>query len=139
MFIRGEIYRRRDLHTLYGGQQQGGISTPSNHPVIFLFTSPRGKEYGYSDGWQADGTFLYTGEGQKGDMTFTRGNLAIRDHMRNGRTIHLFEKAHMGHVRYVCELMYVSHAIQTGQDIENKQRQIIVFTLRMISGKSGST
>lgn len=56
MFVKGEVYRRRDLHALYGGQQQGGISTPSIHPIIFLFTSPLGEEYGYSDGWQKDGT-----------------------------------------------------------------------------------
>jgi 5-methylcytosine-specific restriction protein A len=63
MFIKGNLYRRRDLHALYGGQQQGGISTPPAHPFIFLFTSPRGEEYGCIDGWQKDGvTFLYTGE-----------------------------------------------------------------------------
>src|SRR5690606_41262286 len=46
---RGNVYRRRHLHQLYGGQEQGGISTPSGHNMIFLFTSDRGREHGYQD------------------------------------------------------------------------------------------
>lgn len=35
--------------------------------------------------------FLYTGEGQMGDMAFVRGNRAIRDHAANGKDIVFFE------------------------------------------------
>jgi 5-methylcytosine-specific restriction protein A len=50
-FLERQTYnRRRDIHAVYGGQQQGGICTPSDHPVIFLFT------YGYGDGWTDDGS-----------------------------------------------------------------------------------
>ncbi len=31
--------RRDDIHANYGGQQQRGISTPAQHPVVFAFTS----------------------------------------------------------------------------------------------------
>ena len=31
MFVQGKLYVRRDLHRSYGGQRQGGISTPSQH------------------------------------------------------------------------------------------------------------
>ena len=38
-FVVGRTYnRRRDIHTKFEGQRQGGISTPAKHPVIFLFT-----------------------------------------------------------------------------------------------------
>ncbi len=37
MFKIGKIYRRADLHEQYGGQSQGGISTPRAHPFIMLF------------------------------------------------------------------------------------------------------
>ena len=34
----GQGYNRRnDLHENYGGQHQSGISTPSNHPLIYFF------------------------------------------------------------------------------------------------------
>lgn len=60
--------------------------------MIFLFTGETGDQYGYSDGPRADGTFAYTGEGQVRDMEFVRGNLAIRDHIRDGRDLLLFAK-----------------------------------------------
>ena len=42
MFEVGRIYNRRDdLHSPYGGQQQGGISTPTDQPFIMLFGMSR--------------------------------------------------------------------------------------------------
>ena len=39
MFVPGNVYnRRRDIHSVYSGQEQGGISTPAAHPLIFIFT-----------------------------------------------------------------------------------------------------
>jgi 5-methylcytosine-specific restriction enzyme A len=44
----GRAYRRHtELHGRYGGQQQGGISTPTGYPIIFLFTGASGEMYGY--------------------------------------------------------------------------------------------
>jgi hypothetical protein len=35
----GRTYnRRRDIHGKYGGQMQGGICTPKNHPLVMAFT-----------------------------------------------------------------------------------------------------
>jgi 5-methylcytosine-specific restriction protein A len=87
-FEPGGIYNRvRDIHDVYGGQRQGGISTPKTAPLIFLFMGETGDQYGYQDGPRDDGTFAYTGEGQVGDMEFVRGNRAIRDHIKNGRDL----------------------------------------------------
>jgi 5-methylcytosine-specific restriction enzyme A len=46
---------------------------------------------GYSDEWADEGIFLYTGEGQHGDMRFIGGNRAIRDHSKNGKALYVFE------------------------------------------------
>ena len=81
MFIVGRTYNRvKDLHLVYGGQRQGGMSTPSEHQLMFLFTGSSGETHGYRDEFRDDGTFWYTGEGQVGDMTFDRANRALRDH-----------------------------------------------------------
>ncbi len=129
MFEKGKIYNRReDLHRKYGGQMQGGISTPAQHDFIMLFTSTTGEQYGYRDGWTDEG-YLYTGEGQKGNMEFVRGNRAIRDHKENGKSLHLFEYASMGHVEYIGEMKYKTHKFQQGEDVNGDQRQIIVFVL----------
>ena len=103
MFEVGQRYRRRDLHARWGGQRQGGISTPRDHPLILLVTGASGNAYGYDDGWERDGVFRYFGEGQVGHMTFTRGNRAIRDHAADGRELHLFEDVRGGFLRYVGE------------------------------------
>ena len=34
----GREYKRRELHDFYGGQRQGGISTPQKYPYIFIIT-----------------------------------------------------------------------------------------------------
>src|SRR5580765_5060327 len=84
----GKIYHRRnDIHAVFGGQQQGGISTPATAPFIFIFTGDTGKQYGYQDDWSTDNVFLYTGEGQIGDMEFRGGNKAIRDHAADGKDL----------------------------------------------------
>ncbi len=51
LFIPGHMYRRRDLHAQYGGQRQGGISTPKRTRMIFLITGQSGLQHGYADQW----------------------------------------------------------------------------------------
>lgn|GEM_PF-2018883 len=88
-FTQAQIYKRSDIQDRFGGQRQGGISTPAKSPVILIFTSSQGEQYGYSVGWNS-GIFYYTGEGQVGDMEFKGGNKAIRDDSSDGKDIHLF-------------------------------------------------
>lgn len=130
MFTVGKEYKRKDqIHDVYGGQQQSGISTPSNHPMIFLFTSSSGEQHGYKDEYRSDGIFLYTGEGQIGDMTMTAGNKAIQDHAKNGKTIHVFEYTRSAHVRYVGTADYLEHHVEVRTDREGNDRKVIVFHL----------
>lgn len=128
-FTPGQVYRRVDLHKKLGGQQQGGISTPSRFPVILIFTGEQGTLYGYHDGFQDDGTFFYTGEGQIGDMQMLRGNWAIRNHHDTGKEIHLFEYVGRGMVQYVGEGYYIDHHTRVAPDRNNVPRQAIVFEL----------
>jgi len=127
----GRIYNRRaDIHGPFGGQWQGGISTSAQCPCIFLFSGPSGEQHGYRDGWNNDGVFLYTGEGQTGDMQFVRGNLAIRDHTANGRDLHLFESAGHGEgCRYLGQFNCVGWEHRRGPDTAGNDRQVVVFHL----------
>jgi 5-methylcytosine-specific restriction protein A len=132
--IVGQVYRRTSLHDYFSGQQQGGISTPTEHPVILIFTGASGEQYGYSDGFQPDGTFWYTGEGQIGDMTFRGGNRAIRDAGENGKTIHLFEEAQRSHVQYLGQATYLGYHTSRAPDKDGNDRQVIVFELALDDG-----
>lgn len=133
MFEVGKIYNRRiDIHGVYKGQQYGGISTPSKHPYVFIFTSEAGEEYGYSDGFSPDGTFRYTGEGQEGEMLMAKGNLAIRDHQRHNKEIFLFEAASQGMVRFVGRCNYITHHIEERPDKNGTQRNAFIFHLDIL-------
>ena len=131
-FEPGGVYNRvRHIHDVYGGQRQGGISTPKAAPLIFLFTGETGDQYGYSDGPRDDGTFAYTGEGQVGDMEFVRGNLAIRDHIRDGRDLLLFAKlTQPGSYRFVGKFACDDFEYATAPDRTGALRQVIIFLLR---------
>lgn len=104
-FIPGQIYNRReDIHKIYGGNWQGGICPSSRFPYIFIFTGKSGHQHGYKDGWDNPNVFSYTGEGQAGDMSFTKGNLALKDHIQNGKRVFLFESHSRGFVKFICEV-----------------------------------
>ena len=137
MFVPGQIYRRRALHEMYGGQQQGGISTPAKHRFVFLFTGQSGEPYGYKDGWQDNGVFYYTGEGQMGDMRLVAGNRAIHQHVEDRKDLHLFEQAQRAHVRYIGQFVCSGLHYQVTQTREGKERRAIVFELMPIEEFSG--
>lgn len=131
MFLKNYIYnRRRDIHDKYQGQRYGGISTPCNYPYIFLFSTPSGEKYGYKDGWTAEGIYLYTGEGQYGNMEFTKGNKAILEHKLYGKRLFLFEYVFTGHVRFIGEMEYHGYHYANTNDINGRMRRAIVFELK---------
>jgi 5-methylcytosine-specific restriction protein A len=124
----GRLYRRRTLHEEYGGQRQGGISTPSGRPYLLLFTGA-GEHYGYHDGWDKNGVFLYSGEGQSGDMTFRAGNKALRDHAGNGKDLLLFMQLGEGQVRYLGCFACSTWEYRDAKDRTGKTRKAVIFHL----------
>lgn len=131
----GALYSRRDqIHALLGGQRQGGISTPATSPFVILFTGEAGKQHGYHDFWDDNGVLHYYGEGQRGDMKFSGGNLAVREHLSNSRRLLLFQM--MGHgrpCRFLGEFQFL-HAYEQGgiPDTSGKLRKALVFMLQPI-------
>ncbi|MBL7912254.1 MAG: HNH endonuclease [Bacteroidia bacterium] len=106
-FIPNQIYNRRaDIHAAYGGNWQSGICPSSTYPYIFIFSGKSGHQHGYKDGWDNPNVFTYTGEGQAGDMKFTKGNLALRDHLQNGKRVFLFESEGRGFVKFISEVEF---------------------------------
>jgi 5-methylcytosine-specific restriction protein A len=126
----GKAYSRKYLVETFGGQLQSGIWTPKEFPVVFIFSGASGEAFGYKDGWTNDGIFEYTGEGQQGDMTFTAGNKAIRDHRQNGRDLFLFEDLGKGKgVRFAGLFECATVREAEGTDKSKQPRKIIVFDL----------
>lgn len=129
----GDTVRRRAIHDAYGGQRQGGISTPISIPDIIVITSQEsGSRHGYDayEGLQEDGSFAYTGEGQYGPQKFERGNAAIRDSAQDGRPLRLFTK-HGVMVTYVGEFTTgePAYRLETIPDSDGNPREGIIFNL----------
>lgn len=134
-----EVYKRKYLHDLYGGQEQGGISTPKEFPVIFIFTGETGETHGYKDGWSNNDHFSYTGEGQKGNMQFTKGNKDIRDHKENGKDILLFEyNKKLTGVKFAGLFECDSWNYAECKDTQENMRQGIIFNLFRVSSAQDS-
>ncbi|MDF4002995.1 HNH endonuclease signature motif containing protein [Luteibacter sp. PPL201] len=133
--VGAEYNRRRDIHAVFGGQQQGGISTPSRHPFIFLFTGEAGEKHGYHDEWAEDGFHMY-GEGQVGPMTYTGGNRALRDHLQKGYRVFLFQATGKSMpCVYRGEFAVARHYVKADvPDTEGDLRPAIIFVLARVAG-----
>lgn len=133
----GSIYERTKLHSRYGGSIQGGIAPSNDEPIVFLFMGGTGEEHGYRDEIRVDGTALYTGEGQVGDMEMARGNRVVRDHVEEGRELHLFRMGDEG-VRYIGQYMYAYHFFEELPDSQGDLRTAIRFKLEPIGEVTNS-
>jgi len=121
--------RQRDIHKVFGGQEQSGIVTPKGSPFIFLFAH-ESDQFGYIDGWKSEGIFSYTGEGQVGDMALVRGNKALHDHIATGHELLLFEATKTsGLYRYLGCFGCAGFEYGRGLDRNGLDRKTIVFHL----------
>jgi hypothetical protein len=112
---------------MYGGNRQGGIAPSAKVPYIFIFSGKSGSQYGYKDGWDNPNVFSYTGEGQVGDMRFVKGNLALREHIKNGKRVFLFEYERSGYVKFISELEFYDIGYFDTPDINKNERVGIKF------------
>ncbi|WP_440970915.1 HNH endonuclease [Peribacillus frigoritolerans] len=127
-FLVNQEYKRSDIHDRFGGNRQRGIAASKNYPLIFIFSGKSGENYGYDDGWQGGNTYFYTGEGQNGNQVFKEGNKALRDHVENGKDVHLFEKSEKsGMYTYQGQLICIGYHYFNGPDAQGLQRQMIRF------------
>ncbi|RYD63611.1 MAG: hypothetical protein EOP83_11760 [Verrucomicrobiaceae bacterium] len=134
----GALYNRlQEIHGRYGGQTQGGISTPAQNPFVILFTGEAGPQHGYLDHWEdedGENIFHYYGEGQEGDMQDTRGNLAIRQHLQNKKRLLVFQSMGKSQpYRFLGEFRFIYAYEQQGiKDTKGNLRKAIVFKLKPI-------
>jgi len=144
--VAGKIFKRKSVHDKYKGQRFGGISTSNSYPFVFLFSN--GFEFisanktitrdanGYCDRFQENNQcFYFSGEGQKGDQKFSKGNLAIKCHQIDRKKLFLFIRVEEGFVKLIGEVKYAGHTLTIGQDIDQKNRRVIEFELQLIPGR----
>jgi hypothetical protein len=132
----GNTIKRTELHNLFGGSRQGGISPSAQTPNVFIFSDrASGEQHGYIDDWKSDGCFHYTGEGQRGDQRMIGGNRAILECAQHSRTLRVFNGTG-GDVIYQgrfelpsTDPWYEADAPETGG---GPIRSVIVFRLKPV-------
>lgn len=135
-FVPGHKYFRWDLHNYFGGQHQGGISTPPQHSIIFLFSNTQERGFECISPGKAGPVYHYIGEGETGDMTLSRGNLSVVSHVRRKKDLHLFEEIGYGWVRYIGQMVCLGHEWWRGVDLLGRTRKVVVFKLAEIGALS---
>lgn len=135
MFLLGKEYKRSEIHDRFGGSRQSGISPCAEFPYIFIFSGKTGEQYGYHDEWLNDSVFHYTGEGKNGDMSFVRGNLALRDHFQNGKRVFLFKATRKAYVQFQAEVQLFDIDYFEGFDETGNLRVAIKFFFSRIGEK----
>jgi len=136
-FITNPEYIRKHLHDQFKGNRQSGISSSSAYPYIFIFTGKSGIAHGYEDRWINENTFEYTGEGQKGDMTFIKGNKALLNHKQDGKSVFLFEILGKGKIRFLAELQLNQEPmIALARNSSGINRKVIKFRFSKVGDSS---
>lgn len=131
-FVIGSVYKRSTIHDRFGGNRQGGIASSAKFPYIFIFSGDAGHQHGYKDQWENENIFSYTGEGQISDMSFIRGNLALREHLNKGKRVFLFVYVAKGIVRFESELELIDFDFFKGPDSNGNERTAIKFFLKRV-------
>ncbi len=131
--VKGSHYTRSQVREILGGSTQGGILSTQKAPAVILYSDRHGKQHGYEDKWDPDGFYHYTGAGRTGPMEMKRGNKAVRDHVRNGKSLVLFVETEKRRVyRFEGFMELVDHY---GREIPSKDggvRTAIIFRLRPV-------
>ena len=137
--LRGQSILRKKLHTTYGGIQQGGISPSNTTKNVFIFSDDAAnKEHGYErDNWVDDLTFIYCGDGQKGNQALNNRNGTIFNHLNQGRKLRLFSPVR-GLVTYLGELIIDSenpYTLKDGIGRDGLSRTVVMFKLKRVLEK----
>lgn len=133
----GEVTNRAELVRLHGGSKFAPIDLSTRSPNICLFVEPGLSPF---DGWDRADTGVYhvTGEGRSGDQRMVRGNKAVAEHERAGKTLRVFEavegrptaggrpQRYLGAFRVDPERPYRT---EWADDPDGNQRQVLVFRL----------
>jgi len=137
--LRGQSILRKKLHATYGGIQQGGISPSNTTKNVFIFSDDAAnKEHGYErDFWVDDLTFIYCGDGQKGNQALNNRNGTIFNHINQERKLRLFSPVR-GLVTYLGELTIDSenpYTLKEGIGRDGLPRSVVMFKLKRVLEK----
>ena len=110
-----------------------GINPTEKTVVLISAVKVESGSFVYHDRWTAEGEFIYSGEGARGDQTMTRGNLAIKDAAKDGKEIHLFVKFSPQEYYYQGIFELVDYTYEDDKDADGNIHKEYKFRFRKVS------
>ena len=88
-FVKGHIYKREDLRSAFGGSFYRGMNKCNKTNTLVLISKHTSNRI-YGDLFQ-NNQLIYTGEGQKGDQTYTgaKQSTCVSIYCLQGATIYV--------------------------------------------------
>lgn len=110
-----------------------GINVTDDAIILISSLIKDGARYTYHDHFDVNGDFIYSGEGQNGDQTMTRGNRAIVEAAQNNKKIILIIKASPTEYMPQGEYYLVEYTVEDDTGEDGEQRKEYKFRLRKMS------
>ena len=130
---KGEEFTEKELYEQFKVRNSGGIRPSTKNKVIILINSFFSeKQGGYKNETSEKSGFVYhVGEGE-GNQEMTRNNKSIYETKYNGYAMLYFDKPEQNRLFYRFQVEYDSHEIQRQTNSEGKDRDVIIFKLKII-------
>lgn len=133
-FIKGHIYKRDDLIDAFKGSFMRGMNKCNRTNTLVLISKHTSNRI-YGDKLFENNQIIYTGEGQKGDQTFSGANKDLLNSNENNLPVYLFV------VFKNQEYTYYGRVFLNGKpyfedelDVDGKNRKVIRFPLVLSQG-----
>lgn len=131
----GDELTREELQNVTTCPVYSGILYRANTPEISIITSTSdvssNEKNPYADRFE-EGYLFYTGEGQKGPQTLTRGNLRLYKAEISKQPIHVFLKEKVNQYVFIGLFEVINHQTESQPDADKNIRDAFIFKLRPI-------
>lgn len=130
-----EIYTYQQVETKFGIRIAGfgrGCNPTDDSVVLISSVNPNGEHFVYHDNWDANGDYIFSGEGRVGDQKLTARNKEIIDAEKNGKVIHLIIKFSPEEYYYQGIFKLVGYTYEDDLDEEGNTRKEYKFRLRKV-------
>lgn len=126
--IKGHIYKREDLRNAFGGSFYRGMNKCNKTNTLVLISKHTSNRI-YGDLFQ-NNQLIYTGEGQKGDQTYTGANKDLLHSEENNLPVYLFVVFKEQQYTYYGRVhLNGTPYFENELDVDGNDRKVIRFPL----------
>ena len=109
-----------------------GINITESSVVLISSIDKEDGSFVYHDHWTENGDYIYSGEGQVGNQLYTKGNKAIAEAAKDGKTLYLFVKFSSTEYYFQGRVICEDVSYEDDKDKNGEMRKEYKFRLRKI-------